>query len=110
MICPICKSEYRDGFTRCADCEIDLVQTTPDKKQSAPERSLNINDSIEILQVMNYGDMAFIKSLLEAENIMYSFLGESMLGKTWGAAKARLCIHESDVEKAVVLLKDAGML
>ena len=25
MICPLCKAEYRQGFTRCADCDVDLV-------------------------------------------------------------------------------------
>jgi len=25
MICPQCKAEYRPGFTRCADCDVDLV-------------------------------------------------------------------------------------
>ena len=25
MICPVCKAEYRPGFTRCADCEVPLV-------------------------------------------------------------------------------------
>lgn len=23
--CPDCRAEYRDGFTRCADCDVDLV-------------------------------------------------------------------------------------
>jgi len=27
MICPVCKAEYRQGFTRCTDCEVDLVHT-----------------------------------------------------------------------------------
>ena len=26
MICPECKTEYRDGFARCADCEVELVE------------------------------------------------------------------------------------
>jgi hypothetical protein len=25
MFCPLCKTEYREGFTRCADCGVDLV-------------------------------------------------------------------------------------
>jgi len=27
MFCPKCKAEYRSGFTRCADCDVDLVET-----------------------------------------------------------------------------------
>ena len=26
MFCPECQAEYRPGFTRCADCDVDLVQ------------------------------------------------------------------------------------
>jgi hypothetical protein len=33
MICPQCKAEYRPGFTRCTDCDIDLVYELP---KSAP--------------------------------------------------------------------------
>lgn len=25
MFCPLCKAEYREGFTRCKDCNVDLV-------------------------------------------------------------------------------------
>lgn len=23
--CPVCKAEYREGFYRCSDCEVELV-------------------------------------------------------------------------------------
>jgi hypothetical protein len=29
MYCPQCKAEYRPGFTRCADCDVDLVYEAP---------------------------------------------------------------------------------
>ena len=29
MFCPQCKAEYRQGFTRCADCDVDLVCEPP---------------------------------------------------------------------------------
>jgi hypothetical protein len=29
MYCPQCKAEYRQGFTRCADCDVDLVHEPP---------------------------------------------------------------------------------
>ena len=25
MFCPVCRDEYRSGFTRCATCDVDLV-------------------------------------------------------------------------------------
>jgi hypothetical protein len=27
MFCPICKDEFRPGFTRCASCDVDLVES-----------------------------------------------------------------------------------
>ena len=27
MFCPVCKAEYRPGFARCADCDVDLANT-----------------------------------------------------------------------------------
>jgi hypothetical protein len=29
MFCPQCNAEYRPGFTRCADCDVDLVNDPP---------------------------------------------------------------------------------
>lgn len=29
MFCPQCKAEYRQGFTHCADCDVDLVWEMP---------------------------------------------------------------------------------
>ena len=34
MFCPKCRTEYRPGFTRCADCDVDLVDSLP--SQPAP--------------------------------------------------------------------------
>lgn len=37
MFCPTCKAEYRDGFTRCAECGVALVgQLTDSEPDSQP--------------------------------------------------------------------------
>ena len=38
MICPKCKVEYRDGFTKCSDCDVALVDRLDPSKQSAPSK------------------------------------------------------------------------
>ena len=35
MICPECKAEYRSGFTRCADCDVELVSAMVDGQSGA---------------------------------------------------------------------------
>jgi hypothetical protein len=38
MFCPECRSEYRPGFTRCNDCDVDLVWALPaEKAHGEPE-------------------------------------------------------------------------
>ncbi len=35
MICPKCKTEYRAGFTKCADCDVDLVDRLDSSSEQA---------------------------------------------------------------------------
>ena len=37
MFCPKCKVEYRPGFTRCSDCEVDLVDVLPEEGLSSDD-------------------------------------------------------------------------
>ena len=35
MFCPLCQSEYRDGFTECADCRVHLVNSRGEAKAAS---------------------------------------------------------------------------
>src|SRR5260370_26766311 len=37
MFCPNCRAEYRSGFARCSDCEVDLVEDLPPQNPQDPE-------------------------------------------------------------------------
>ena len=37
MFCPLCKSEFRDGFARCSDCRIALVPGKDEASSIATE-------------------------------------------------------------------------
>lgn len=39
MVCPKCKAEYRQGFTRCADCEVELAAELPRTAMVAASRA-----------------------------------------------------------------------
>lgn len=65
MICPKCGSEYREGFFRCADCEVDLVQDIESLDEVAPT---------ELVTVLETKDSSFLGELvirIEDENIPY---------------------------------------
>lgn len=53
MVCPECRAEYRPGFSRCADCDVDLVQELPVELSGTLQRTWSgrterrIRDSIE---------------------------------------------------------------
>ena len=106
MKCPICKSEYREGFSQCADCDVELANEISDQN----ENELNSDEVVEILQLSNFTEISFVKSLLESENIIYSSAGESVVGKVGGGIMTRIYIRKSDVERALPLLKNAGVL
>jgi hypothetical protein len=55
MFCPECKAEYRPGFTRCADCDVDLVANLPEAKPGNSDRS-NLEDDYSNLQEVWTGD------------------------------------------------------
>ena len=65
MFCPNCGDEYREGFTRCADCDTDLVATPP----AAPEPPV----PFAMATVLVTGDqtlMAVAKSILDSAGIV----------------------------------------
>src|ERR1700756_3286292 len=59
MFCPQCKAEYRSGFNRCSDCNVDLVDHVP---ESVPQSD---HDA-----VMNAGVMegSPLRSVLSTED------------------------------------------
>ena len=53
MICPRCKHEYRAGFTRCATCQVDLVDedalAEPEPVRGESRSSMDANTMAELL-------------------------------------------------------------
>jgi len=41
MYCPQCRVEYRPGFARCSDCEVDLVEELAPPNVPEPEPDVN---------------------------------------------------------------------
>jgi putative signal transducing protein len=72
MFCPECRAEYREGFTKCADCGVRLVGKLP---APSPVQSQFV-DLEEVLTTGDPGQIAVVKSVLDAGNISYLVQGE----------------------------------
>ena len=73
MYCPQCEAEYREGYDRCADCDVDLVHTLPPGEDHEAEEHVKVFESSE-------SDLIpVIKSLLEGAEIPYLTEGEDLM-------------------------------
>lgn len=97
MFCPKCKFEYREGYTKCADCDVDLVEEQPVDKYEYVEFT-------PIAETNNIGLIALAKSILDSEGIKYYV--SSLQGYIPGCA---LLVAISDAADAKELLKDIGL-
>lgn len=104
MFCPNCKAEYRDGFTKCSDCNVELVYELPEESYATsvdPEMKF-----VEILRTLNLIDLAFVKSILDSEGIHYFIKGDIVLNINPAVDPAVLMVVEDEAETARNLLKD----
>jgi|GraSoiStandDraft_46_1057282.scaffolds.fasta_scaffold893096_2 hypothetical protein len=74
MFCPECGGEYREGFTHCADCDVDLVAELP----ADPTELLRNLTLVTVLETGDPGELAFAESVLRGAGIPYAKRGESL--------------------------------
>ena len=72
MYCPKCRGEYREGFTRCADCDVDLVDELP------PEPEIEYADLVTVLAASDEVEVNLAQSLLAAAGIRNLARGEGV--------------------------------
>jgi hypothetical protein len=101
MFCPKCRAEYRDGFSSCSDCHVELVENLPPLEEDRPV----FVDFTEILATYNPADIVFLKSLLDSEGIRYFFKGEHFMYMRPLADPVRLMVRNDQVEDAIELVK-----
>ena len=104
MICPECKAEYREGYTKCADCEIELVDTiTLENEESSKPEEIIFET---VMTSFNQGEIALAKSLLESNNNQCFVQGESFNSLFRTSIPVSIKVPEEYVEQAKEVLKE----
>lgn len=101
MFCPLCKAEYRRGFTHCADCDVDLVDTLQQEPESTglANRIIWMGDNQETcvalcLQLKNAGIRYQVFEAMKSRS--------ARMTVTW---KYELVVPVEDEERAKELLE-----
>ncbi len=72
MFCPNCKLEYRSGFTRCSDCDVDLVAALP-KAAAAQEVGVHdLRSPVILRRGINVADAAVVRDALNAAGLRFN--------------------------------------
>ena len=73
MFCPQCKAEYRQGFTHCADCDVDLIDSllpeSPFASGSGDDEFAGREDKLRLIWKGNNqaGCLGVCRDLIQAE-------------------------------------------
>jgi len=72
MYCPQCHIDYVPGVTRCADCDVELVEVLPAAK---PVRRASTDALVTVLTSHDPGLVAIAESALQSADIRFSVRG-----------------------------------
>lgn len=69
MFCPNCRTEFRQGFFTCSDCEVPLVAELPPEPPPPPPPEYVT--FVNLYTPLNEMELSLIKSILDGEGIRY---------------------------------------
>lgn len=94
--CPKCRAEYREGFARCADCDLDLVDRRPDPPPEKPWTILFAGDCARADVIRGSLEAAGIETIAPDET------GVPLLSLYAPSSfrQIRLFVRESDLAQA----------
>ncbi len=97
--CPNCRTEYRDGFTYCSECDATLVEALPAQDPVKLEsEQLRL---AELASFPNASEAEMIQELLEGNGISTVIRGDvDPIGATSGAEPATLLVDRNELARA----------
>jgi hypothetical protein len=105
MFCPLCKTEYREGFYTCADCSVPLVAELPQRN----EDQVDAGELIEVFETLDQSEILMIKSVLDEERIPYHFSGDFFRMSAILISPARLLVPTDAKDRVIEILRELQM-
>jgi hypothetical protein len=113
MFCPLCKAEYREGFTRCNDCDVNLVASlkSANEAELSPEQSAELNSPKLLWGGTDRGMFGRICSALDDAGIEYN-AGEARFWQViaMGNNALQIWVRTADAESAIQVVQAAGSI
>ncbi len=115
MFCPACGGEYREGFTRCDDCDVDLVETLPPTsvEHAGPggfETIFATGDPVLLLTAKSLLEEAGIPCITRGEGLQDLFaLGRLGTGFNLVAGPMEVMVPGERRQEAAELLHEARL-
>ena len=107
MFCPECGAEYREGFTTCADCQIDLVDTPPKEGQETETIQLET-----VFESTNPALIGIAKTVLDSAGIDFVAVGEKAVSVVFPGnpflGQVQLRVEKKRAAEAEALLSEIG--
>ena len=108
MVCPECGSEYREGYTNCADCGVALIEPAPEQ---GGEPDVEI---VKVFEARNAAVLPLVESVLrdagiefmtKSDNLQDLFaLGRLGMGSNNVIGPATIWVRKDDEEEARTLV------
>jgi hypothetical protein len=113
MHCPQCLTEYRDGFTECADCHVPLAPGLPQSApadESAPAGGHAVN-LVTVLETSDSFAVNLAKASLEDAGIEYVTGGDDIVERAltgmsaMGAVASTIQVESAHADEAREVLE-----
>jgi hypothetical protein len=112
MFCPKCKAEYRPGFAKCSDCDIELVDSPaepePERRRAKSKEFLEVDNPVEVARFLDVRQAEFAVSVLGGSGIQayvdQPFTGAIAPHYMLGSGGIRLFVRAEDMERASEVL------
>ncbi|PYS44943.1 MAG: hypothetical protein DMG13_33080 [Acidobacteria bacterium] len=115
MFCPRCRAEYRAGFHRCSDCDIELVEQLPADAPPRVHRRSSESAHAELVILRTYPtviDAELAKTALDSVGIDSMVRSDNEGGQSPGLSFSRgveLLVRANDADAANDILGVEGI-